>query len=218
MAKKKPTARPALSPAKRGLFTGITILLPIVLLAAAELTLRVFGWGGYPAWIREAGELSSGATLRLVEPAAAKPYFFANPTRPGYADQTNFLMPKPADTIRIFVIGESAAKGYPQPRNLALSSFLQAMLADAWPDKKVEVINLGTTAVASFPLVYQVRDALESSTNSSAPTARPRSMPPARSRPGPCAGCALPADLPSSKSSTAGSTRGPMKTRVSWRK
>lgn len=163
MAKKKPTARPALSPAKRGLFTGITILLPIVLLAAAELTLRVFGWGGYPAWIREAGELSSGATLRLVEPAAAKPYFFANPTRPGYADQTNFLMPKPADTIRIFVIGESAAKGYPQPRNLALSSFLQAMLADAWPDKKVEVINLGTTAVASFPLVYQVRDALESS-------------------------------------------------------
>ena len=163
MAKKKPTARPALSPAKRGLFIAITILLPIVLLAAAELTLRVFGWGGYPAWIREAGELSSGATLRLVEPAAAKPYFFANPTRPGYADQTNFLMPKPADTIRIFVIGESAAKGYPQPRNLALSSFLQAMLADAWPDKKVEVINLGTTAVASFPLVYQVRDALECS-------------------------------------------------------
>ena len=161
MAKKKPSARPALSPAKRGLFIAITISLPILLLAAAELTLRAFGWGGYPPWIREAGKLSSGASLCLVEPAAAKPYFFANPTRPGYADQFNFVMPKPADTVRIFVIGESAAKGYPQPRNLALSSFLQAMLSDAWPEKTVEVINLGTTAVGSFPLVYQVRDALQ---------------------------------------------------------
>ena len=161
MAKRKPSDRAPLSSSKRRLFIGITIALPILLLAIAELTLRAFGWGGYPAWIREAGKLSSGATLSLVEPAAAKPYFFANPTRPGYADQTNFLMPKPVDTVRIFVIGESAAKGYPQPRNLAVSSFLQAMLSDAWPEKKVEVINLGTTAVASFPLVYQVRDALK---------------------------------------------------------
>ena len=164
MAKKKkpaPRARPPLSPVKRGLFTVITVLLPVLLLAAAELALRFFGWGGYPPWIREAGQLPSGANLCIVEPGAAKPYFFANPTRPGYADQTNFLMPKPAETVRIFVIGESAAKGYPQPRNLSVSSFLQSMLSDAWPDKKVEVINLGTTAVASFPLVYQVRDALE---------------------------------------------------------
>ena len=160
MAKKKPAAHAPLSPAKRRLFIAITVALPFLFLTAAELTLRLFGWGGYPAWIREAGKLPSGATLCLVEPAAAKPYFFANPTRPGYADQTNFLRPKPADTVRIFLVGESAAKGYPQPRNLAMSSFLQAMLADAWPEKNVEVINLGTTAVASFPLVYQVRDAL----------------------------------------------------------
>ena len=160
MAIKNPAARAPLSPAKRRLFIAMTVALPFLALALAELILRLFGWGGYPAWIREAGKLPSGATLCLVEPAAAKPYFFANPTRPGYADQTNFLLPKPADTIRIFLIGESAAKGYPQPRNLAMSSFLQAMLSDAWPEKNVEVINLGTTAVASFPLVYQVRDAL----------------------------------------------------------
>ena len=163
MAKRKksaPRVDAPLSPAKRRLFTVITVLLPFLVLAAAEVTLRLFGWGGYPAWIREAGKLPSGANLCIVEPAAAKPYFFANPTRPGYAEQTNFLMPKPPDTVRIFVIGESAAKGYPQPRNLAVSSFLQAMLSDAWPEKNVEVINLGTTAVASFPLIYQVRDAL----------------------------------------------------------
>ena len=160
MAKKTPSTQLPLSPAKRRLFIVITIALPFLVLAAAELILRLFGWGGYPAWIREAGKLPSGATLCMVEPAAAKPYFFANPTRPGYAEQTNFLLPKPADTLRIFLVGESAAKGYPQPRNLAMSSFLQAMLSDAWPGKNIEVINLGTTAVASFPLIYQVRDAL----------------------------------------------------------
>ncbi len=160
--KKSPPRGPSpLSPAKRALFIAITIALPLLILLAAEVVLRFFGWGGYPAWIREAGRLPTGDTLCLVEPAAAKPYFFANPSRPGYADQTNFVMPKPADTVRIFLVGESAAKGYPQPRNLAVSSFLQAMLSDAWPEKKVEVINLGTTAVASFPLVYQVRDALK---------------------------------------------------------
>jgi tetratricopeptide (TPR) repeat protein len=161
MAKKKPSAHSVFSPAKRGLFIAVTIALPILLLAAAEVTLRFFGWGGYPAWIREVGQLPSGDTVCAVEPAAAEPYFFASPAPPGCTDQTNFLLPKPADTVRIFLVGESSAKGHPQPRNLAVSAFLQAMLSDAWPEKKVEVINLGTTAVASFPLVYQVRDALK---------------------------------------------------------
>ena len=161
MAKRNPSGPSSPSAAKRGLFIVITIALPLLLLVAVELALRAFGWGGYPAWIREAGKPPSGETLCLVEPGASKPYFYANPTRPGYAEQTNFVMPKPKNTVRIFLVGESAAKGYPQPRNLAMSSFLQAMLSDAWPEKKVEVINLGTTAVASFPLVYQVHDALK---------------------------------------------------------
>ncbi|MFM8365200.1 MAG: hypothetical protein ACKOAS_08640 [Verrucomicrobiota bacterium] len=145
---------------KLWLFRGITLSLPLAVLGLAELVLRLFGWGGYPAWIREAGKLPSGAAVCMVEPAASKPYFFANPNRPGYAEQSNFEMPKPPDTLRIFLIGESAAKGYPQPRNLSMGSFLREMLAAARPDKTIEVVDLGTTAVASFPLVYQVREAL----------------------------------------------------------
>ncbi|NBQ89502.1 MAG: hypothetical protein EBU07_18985, partial [Betaproteobacteria bacterium] len=145
---------------KRALFIAITISLPLVLLAVLELALRLFGWGGYPEFIRRVGTLPSGAQLCIVEPAACKPYFFANPSRPGYAEQSSFCMPKPAGTVRIMLIGESAAKGYPQPPNLAMSAFLKTMLSDAWPERRVEVVNLGTTAIASFPLVYQVRDAL----------------------------------------------------------
>jgi lysophospholipase L1-like esterase len=140
---------------------AITLSLPLVFLLLAEGILRLAGQGGYPPFFRQAGTLPSGERVTLVEPAASKPYFFANPTRPGYAEETNFLMPKPADTVRIFIVGESAAKGFPQPRNLTTASFLQAMLTDAWPDRRVEVISLGTTAVASFPLVYLVRDAVQ---------------------------------------------------------
>ncbi len=125
-----------------------------------EIILRLFGYGGYPPFLRESGRLPSGDMLCLVDPTASKPYFFANPKRPGYADQTTFVMPKPPDTVRIFLVGESAAKGYPQPRNLAMSAFLQERLKEAWPQRNVEVINLGITAVASFPLIYMVRDAL----------------------------------------------------------
>ncbi|MCX7001807.1 MAG: hypothetical protein NTV22_00875, partial [bacterium] len=142
------------------MFTGLTFFLPFLVLAAVEAALRLAGWGGYPAFMRAAGRLPSGETLCLVEPAAAKPYFFANPQRPGYADQSTLVMPKPPDTVRIFLIGESAAKGYPQPRNLGMGAFLEQMLSSVWTGRHVEVISLGTTAVASFPLVYQVRDAL----------------------------------------------------------
>jgi len=145
---------------KRAVFMAVTLAIPLVALGVVEGVLRLAGWGGYPAFLRTAGRLPSGASVALVEPAASKPYFFANPTRPGYAEETNFLMPKPAGTVRVFIVGESAAKGYPQPRNLSMQSFLEAMLGDIWPDRQVEVISLGTTAVASFPLVYLVRDAV----------------------------------------------------------
>ena len=151
---------PAPLPAwKRRLFLAITVSLPIVVIIALELGLRLFGWGGYPRFIREVNRLPSGEMLCLVEHDAFKPYFFANPTRPGHTESATFVMPKPAGAVRVFLVGESAAKGYPQPPNLAMSAFLQAMLSDAWPGTRVEVINLGTTAVASFPLIYQVQQA-----------------------------------------------------------
>ncbi|MFM7809238.1 MAG: hypothetical protein ACKPEA_15120, partial [Planctomycetota bacterium] len=117
---------PAPLPAwKRRLFLAITVSLPIVVIIALELGLRLFGWGGYPRFIREVDRLPSGETLCLVEHDAFKPYFFANPTRPGYTESRTFIIPKPAGTVRVFLVGESAAKGYPQPSNLAMSAFLQ---------------------------------------------------------------------------------------------
>lgn len=152
--------RPSVSRTRLWMFRAITFSLPFIVLTVVEIIMRCRGLGGYPAFLREAGKLPGGETVCIVEPAASKPYFYANPNRPGYAEQTNFLMPKPQGTVRIFLVGESAAKGYPQPRNLSMASFLREILTTASPDRNFEIIDLGTTAVASFPLVYQVRDAL----------------------------------------------------------
>ena len=136
------------------------VLIALLALVAGEVALRFAGWGGDPQWIREAGRLPSGDTLCIVHPDAARPLLAGHP--PSFAAptaQTSFVMPKPADTLRIFIVGESAAKGDPQPRNLAVSSFLQAMLSDALPEKKVEVINFGTQGISTAPMVPQVREA-----------------------------------------------------------
>ncbi|MBZ0112796.1 MAG: SGNH/GDSL hydrolase family protein, partial [Thermoanaerobaculia bacterium] len=60
--------------------------------------------------------------------------------------------PKAADTYRVLFLGASSVEGFPLPRNLTSSKFLELMLDEAVPDRNVEVINLGVTAVASFPV------------------------------------------------------------------
>ncbi len=149
-----------LSRRKRRLFIIAALLLPVLLVLGAEGLLRLLGHGGYDPVLRRLGEVDGGELI-LADQAGAISYFFANPTRPGYNHQYQFIDPKPAGTFRVFVVGESAAKGFPQPRNLAAPSFLERMLTDAWPERKVEVINLGTTAVASFPVLGMLKEALE---------------------------------------------------------
>ena len=152
--------RPALTRRKKLFFGGVLLALPVGLLLAVEGILRLAGQGGYAPLLRKAGEVPGGS-LVISDQAGAISYFFANQSRPGYTEQYNFLDPKPKGVFRIFLVGESAAKGYPQPRNLASTAFLQKMLADAWPGRKVEIINLGTTAVASFPVLGMMTEALE---------------------------------------------------------
>src|SRR3984957_7303681 len=131
---------------------------PVALLLLIELMLRLCGFGGYAPFFHKVGPVPGG-TLVVTEQAGADSWFF-NSGMAGDTTQYSFLHPKPTNTFRIFLVGESAAKGSPQPRNLASSAFLQAMLQDAWPERHVEVINLGTVAVASYPVLGIMTEAL----------------------------------------------------------
>ncbi len=151
-----------MSARRRAIFIVGSLLLPLVVLGLVELGLRWWGGlGGYPPTFQRVGTLEDGTTLVLVDNGGPSSYFFANRSRAGSVHQSALVSPKPAGTVRVMLVGESAAKGFPQARGLASASFLQAMLSDAWPGRKVEVINLGTTAIASYPALGILTESLE---------------------------------------------------------
>jgi tetratricopeptide (TPR) repeat protein len=135
------------------------LLSPFALLALIELALRLCGFGGYAPFFHKVGPVPGG-TLVVTDQAGADSWFF-NSGEAGDTTQYAFLDPKPTNTFRVFIVGGSAANGWPHPRNLASSAFLQAMLQDAWPKRHVEVINLGTVAVASYPVLCIMTEALK---------------------------------------------------------
>ena len=59
---------------------------------------------------------------------------------------------KPRKTFRIFVLGESAAMGDPDPA-YGFSRYLEVMLRERFPSMKFEVINTGSVAINSHVLL-----------------------------------------------------------------
>ncbi len=64
-----------------------------------------------------------------------------------------FAAAKPPGTVRIFVLGASTLIGFPNPVHTAFPHWLQAMLTDAYPQRRFEMLNCGITAINSFSLV-----------------------------------------------------------------
>jgi tetratricopeptide (TPR) repeat protein len=157
--------RPKLSPAKRAAFAGVCLLLPVLLVGAAEGVLRVAGFGGAPPTLRLVGPVDendpSGAGLITTNTAGPASYFFRNRDRAGAIGLFSFESPKPEGTFRVMLFGGSAIKGFPQPPAFTAGAFLERMLADAMPGRDVEVLNFGTTAIASYPVLGIMREALE---------------------------------------------------------
>ena len=56
--------------------------------------------------------------------------------------------PKPAGTFRIFVLGESAAMGFPSPR-FGFPRVLEVMLREAFPGRNIEVVNVAMAGINS---------------------------------------------------------------------
>ena len=121
----EPESRPALSRRRRRLFIVVSLALPALLLVGAEGTVRLCGFGGYPPAIQKIGPVPGGTLVVTSVPGAAS-YFSRSQSRGGAITEQSFLTPKPPGTLRIFLTGESAIKGFPQPPALANSAFLQA--------------------------------------------------------------------------------------------
>jgi tetratricopeptide (TPR) repeat protein len=120
----------------------LVILAPLLVCALLEGTLWLFSYGHPVTFFVQ---LEDTARLGVNDkfgwrfaPAAIAPKPRA----------LTLLDPKPADTIRIFVLGESAAQGTPDP-SYGFSRILQVMLRRAYPAEKFEVCNVAVTAINS---------------------------------------------------------------------
>ena len=120
------------------------ILVPILLLGAMELGLRLLGVG-------YSTDLTQPCTVQ-GRPAACYNLFFPAPFFPPGMIKTPQVYAIPADkpqgTFRIFVLGESAAMGDPDPA-YSFSRYLEVMLKERFPSRKFEVVNTGSVAINS---------------------------------------------------------------------
>ena len=129
------------------------ILVPVLILAIVEVTLRLTGVG-----------FSTGLLVPCTlkgQPAACYNLFFPAPFFPPGMIKTPqaYAIPteKPKGTFRIFVLGESAAMGDPDPA-YAFSRYLEVMLRERFPSMKFEVVNTGSVAINSHVLLPIARD------------------------------------------------------------
>ena len=118
--------------------------VPLLLLVLAELGLRVAGFG-YP----------TAFLLPLTQPGRSLfvqnnqfGWRFFGPAMSREPDSFAIPRAKPPGAIRIFVFGESAAFGDPQPE-FGLPRMLQALLELRHPGVKFEVINAAMTGINS---------------------------------------------------------------------
>ena len=129
------------------------ILVPVLLVGIIEVVLRFSGVGF-------STELFVPCTLK-GQPAACYNLFFPAPFFPPGMIKTPqaYAIPteKPQGTFRIFVLGESAAMGDPDPA-YAFSRYLEVMLRERFPAMKFEIVNTGSVAINSHVLLPIARD------------------------------------------------------------
>lgn len=135
---------------KKILFKIIAAALPIILILLVEVVLRLFGYGeGYQLFNRVRGE--NGVEYLVVNPNLSKKYFKDTDFK---ADNQSdlFLRQKTDSTFRVFVQGASTVVGYPFYRGASFPRLLKHRLSRTFPEKNVEVVNTGITAVNSYTL------------------------------------------------------------------
>ena len=133
------------------IFRVILIGIAPALLVMIEFGLRLFRYGGSTdLFVTVKGQHGS---YYMVNPDLGKQYFLNQDVRP-YVSQDVIPLNKSDDAYRIFCLGASTTVGFPYMYNAAFPSLLKDRLTVLFPERTIEVVNLGVTAVNS----YIVRD------------------------------------------------------------
>lgn len=153
-SKSKAPAAPRLSRRRAWCFRLIALVgVPLVIVGVLELILRLAGFG-YPAAFLLPSE-NHGQKTWVQNNQFGWRFFGAQMAR--LPHPISISQQKAPGAIRIFVFGESAAFGDPQPR-FGLPRMLEAILELRHPGTKFEVVNAGMTGINSHTIVPIARD------------------------------------------------------------
>jgi len=126
---------------KKVFFYALMVILPYFVLALLELGLRLFSFGDDLSLFIPSSDSKYYEINRLVGERFFSKYEHTTPL------SEKFLKEKPANGYRIFVLGESTIQGFPYDANVAFTRILQRRLQNIFPNRIIEVVNLGLTAV-----------------------------------------------------------------------
>ena len=151
-------AQKKLSSRKAAAFLAITLAFPFILFAVVETGLRLAHYGGDTSAFQPAPLLGD---QYLVPGSNVGGRYFPEEKSPPSPPRDVFLAKKPAHSMRIFVLGESSAAGFPYPHNGTFARVLRDVLSDVLPNDTVEVINMGMAATNSYTIVDLAGDVIE---------------------------------------------------------
>ncbi len=127
---------------------------PLLLLALVELGLRIADVGFDTAFfVRHADGTTIGTNPRFG-------WRFFPPAIARQPSPIAIKAKKEKNAIRVFVLGSSAAQGFPSPA-FGFSRILEYMLSVGFPDRHIEVVNLAMIAVNSHVQVPIARECSE---------------------------------------------------------
>ncbi len=135
--------------------------LPLLLLCSLEICLRTFNYDGNLDVFIEGPEGHNG--FIRCNPNVARRYFSTQMINLPTPPKQLFLKQKPKNGYRIFVLGESSAAGFPFGNNASFPNILERGLSNAFPEKKIEVINIALSAINSYTLLDMFGEVLNQS-------------------------------------------------------
>jgi tetratricopeptide (TPR) repeat protein len=126
-------------------------IVPLALLAMLELALRLGGCGYPTSYFVASGDGSHVQTNRQFG------WRFYPRESAIIPDPARFTAEKPKNVTRVFILGESAAVGTPDPA-YGFARILQVMLRDAYPAHNFEVIDAAMRGIDSHVILPIARD------------------------------------------------------------
>lgn len=144
-----------MSQIKNTLFTTITVVvIPLLFFVLLEGILRLAGVGTHFDYFNE---IEINDEVYFQENINFADQFYPPSLNVGPLQNT-FIKKPSDDRLRVFVLGGSAAMGFPH-KNHGVDRLLAAQLNALFPDNDVEVINTAMTSVNSH-VVHQVAETL----------------------------------------------------------